>query len=206
MPGFVVRGINGDFGGQVGVRQLGATEEYLYTYTWEIFELFETREDLLINAKDITTPTFTVGIENQQGASLEYKFAKSVSYDDVKVTFYDTVGLIRILKGWRERVWTANDGLKLAERYKRNSRIYVYPPTWDLNDGESWRLIGSWPSVIRHGELTYTSSDVKVVEVTVTYDWAEETQGDGPGQGNPNLVINVGNRTAPPGINPAGLV
>jgi len=33
-------------------------------------------------------------------------------------------------------------------------------------------LVGSWPSVIRHGDLTYTSSDVKIVEVTLTYDFA----------------------------------
>lgn len=179
MPGFAV---NGNFGGQVGTRQAGATEEYLYTYTWEIFQLFETREQLLVHAKDITTPTFTVGVETQQGASLEYKFAKNVSYDDVKVTFYDTVGMMRLLKGWRQRVWTATDGLKVAERYKRNSRLYAYPPNWDLDKGESWYLKGSWPSVIRHGELTYTSSDVKIVEVTVTYDWAEEYLGEGPGE------------------------
>jgi hypothetical protein len=180
MPGFAV---DGNFGGNVGTRRTrdvgGSTQEYLYTYTWEIFELFGTDERLLVNAKDATTPTFSVGIETQQGASLEYKFAKSVSYDDVKVSFYDAVGMIRIFKAWRERVWTAEDGLKVADRYKRNSRLDVYPPTWDIADGVSWKLTGSWPSVIRHGELTYTSSDVKLVEITVTYDWAEEFQGVG---------------------------
>jgi hypothetical protein len=201
MPGFAV---GQNFGGMAGMRTATATQEYLYTYTWEIFELFETQEPLLVHAKELTTPTFSVGIEMQQGASLEYKFAKSVSYDDVKVTFYDTVGLIRILKGWRQRVWTAAEGLKLAERYKRNSRLLIYPPTWEEDKATNWKLIGSWPSVIRHGELTYTSSDVKIVEVTVTYDWAEEEQGwEGTG---PDLAINYGNPTAPPGINPAGLV
>jgi hypothetical protein len=174
MPGFAVNGVNGNFGGQAGAGAgVAATQEYVYTYSWEIFQLFENFDNLLINAKDITTPTFSVGIETQQGASLEYKFAKSVSYDDVKVTFYDVVGFIGIFKEWRESVWTNQDGLKVASDYKKRSSLGVYPPDWDRNKGEIWSLTGSWPSVIRHGELTYTSSDVKVVEITVTYDYAE---------------------------------
>jgi hypothetical protein len=178
MPGFVVRGVDGvDFGGQVGERQLEATDEYYYSYTWEIFELFTPNyshdQHVFIKAKNITLPTFSVGIETNQGASLEYKFAKNVSYDDVKVTFYDAVGTIDILKDWRKRVWTSAEGLKIAEDYKRMSEIDVYTPTWDEDERVKWKLTGSWPSVIRHGELTYTSSDVKIVEVTVTYDFAE---------------------------------
>ena len=171
MPGFQVMGV----GGYAGLtRGPSSFQEYMYSYTWEIFQLFGETGRLLVNAKDVTPPTFTVSIENNQGASLEYKFAKSVSFDDVKVTFYDVVGLIKTIKQWREMVWTQGSGLKLAEDYKKESRINVFPPTWDLQSGYGWILKGSWPSVIRHGDLTYTSSDVKVVEVTVTYDWAEE--------------------------------
>jgi len=182
MPGFVVRGVDGgDFGGQVGERQLGATEEYYYSYTWEIFDLFtpNRRHDrhVFVKARDITLPTFSVGIETQQGASLEYKFAKNVSYDDVKVTFYDAVGTIDLLKEWRERVWTTDEGLKVAEDYKRISELDVHTPRWDEENRVKWKLTGSWPSSIRHGELTYTSSDVKIVEVTVTYDFAESQRG-----------------------------
>ncbi len=41
----------------------------------------------------------------------------------------------------------------------------------------AYDLVGSWPSVIRHGDLTYTSSDVKIVEVTLTYDFAVARSG-----------------------------
>jgi hypothetical protein len=163
-------------GGQAGsMRGPSSFQEYLHNYTWEVFQLFGDSQTLLVNAKDITPPAFTVDIENQQGSALRYKFAKSVSYDDVKIVFYDVVGLIKIVKRWRETVWTPGTGLKLANDYKKESRINIYSPTWEPKDGYSWILKGSWPSVIRHGDLTYTSSDVKVVEVTVTYDWAEET-------------------------------
>ena len=40
----------------------------------------------------------------------------------------------------------------------------------------NWFLYNSWPSQIRSGELTYTNSDIKIVEVTVAYDWASGSQ------------------------------
>ena len=36
-----------------------------------------------------------------------------------------------------------------------------------------WVLEGSWPQTIRDGDLSYTRSEVKIVEVVVVYDWAE---------------------------------
>jgi hypothetical protein len=175
MPGFRV---NGDFGGaekNAGTAGPPSTREYFYSYTWQVLELLGDFEYLMITTiKDATLPTFTVNQENQQGASLDYKFAKSVTYDDVKISFYDTVGLLDKLKTWRRSVWTSQDGIKTASEYKKRSRINVYTPEWKINKQQSFVLYGSWPSVIRHGQLTYTNSDVKIVEVTITYDWAEE--------------------------------
>jgi len=178
MPGFRVNGYSGTFGGaEKSATTAGppATREYYYSYTWQIVELVGNFEYLMITSvKDVTLPTFTVATENVQGASLDYKYAKSVSYDDVKVTFYDTEGLLPILKAWKESVWTPDQGLKVANEYKKTSKINAFTPQWDKDTTQSFTLIGSWPSLIRHGELTYTNSDVKVVQVTITYDWAEE--------------------------------
>lgn len=178
MPGFRVNGVDGTFGGaekQAATAGPPATREYHYSYTWQVLELVGDYEYMMITTiKDITLPTFTVTIESQQGASLEYKFAKSVSYDDVKVTFYDTVGLLSKIRDWRKTVWTPQEGLKVANDYKKRSRINVFTPEWSSNKQQNFILYGSWPSVIRHGQLTYTQSDVKLVEVTIAYDWAEE--------------------------------
>lgn len=179
MPGFIVRGgVDGQFGGVDNDVAVRSTEEYIYNYTWQIVDLFGTSasDSAIINAKHATLPTFTVGIEKVQGASLEYKFAKNVTWDDVKVTFYDSVGLLKVLIEWRKSVWTAQRGLAMAEEYKKDSRIEVLGPNWDPDKSNTWHLHGSWPSVIRHGDLTYTNSDVKVVEVNVTYDFADEVE------------------------------
>lgn len=178
MPGFQVRTPGGTTGGQVGIGGPSAARtEYFYTYTWEIFQLFEDNiqaGSALVHLKDLTLPTFTTNTDSYTGASLDYKWAKSVTWDDVKVVWYDTKGLIDVIRGWRSTVWTPEGGLGVGSDYKKVSLIDVHLPTWEEDDKVSWRLINSWPKIIKHGELTYTNSDVKLVEVTIAYDWAEE--------------------------------
>ncbi len=175
MPGFRIPSAEG------GHRMASTSRrEYYYNYFWEIIKLFEDTDNWneaspLIALQDATLPTFTVNKETYQGASLEYKFAKSVTWEDIKVTWYDNAGLFPIMKQWRGNVWSPECGLSDANHYKRESRMEYYLPTGERNC--RWVLINSWPSQIRHGDLTYTTSNVKLVEVTITYDWGKEFQG-----------------------------
>ena len=166
MPGFKV--------GFESVEGIDAKTEFYYTYTWEVPLILgsTTKRNELIILRECTTPTFTVNKESYTGASLEYKFAKSVAWEDVKLTWYDTKGLIDRIRDWRRTVWTASEGLKTAKEYKKNSQISCFLP--DSTGVFGWILRNSWPSSIRNGELTYTNSDIKVVEVTLSYDWADE--------------------------------
>jgi hypothetical protein len=178
MPGFQVTSPNGAFGGQAGIGGPSSNRtEYFYTYTWEIFNLFGNNVEVnsaLIHLRDLTLPTFTANTDSYTASSLEYKWAKSVVWEDIKVSWYDTKGLLAIVKNWRQTVWTPTEGLKVGGDYKRMSELDVHLPTWNDLDRIRWRLYNSWPKVIKHGELTYTNSDVKLVEVTIAYDWAEE--------------------------------
>lgn len=172
MPGFLV---DGNWGTPHRT-SAESRREYYYNYTWDLTSVFEIYSPSslpqLVCLKEMGTPTFTVNKEHYQGASLEYKFAKSVVWDDIKVTWYDTVGLLSIVRQWRQSVWTPEQGLKQANEYKKTTLINSFLPTGQSE--QSWRLINSWPSQIRHGDLTYTSSEVKLVEVAITYDWADE--------------------------------
>lgn len=169
MPGFQVQGL--------GDPAVSSRVEYYYSYTWSVPHIIgkDGTSLPLIMLKDATTPTFTANKENYIASSLEYKYAKSVTWEDIKLTWYDTVGLINVLKDWRRSVWTPEGGLKPASEYKRDTILECLLPT--NNSPFGWKLLGSWPSQIRSGELTYTNSEVKLVEVTVTYDWAEECLG-----------------------------
>ena len=175
MPGFVVQGMGGAIGAGVGVN---SRRQYYYNYFWEIDNLFGTSflsNEALIGLKDASLPTFTVNKETYVGSSLEYKFAKSIIWEDIKVAWYDSDGLLSSMRDWRKMVWKPESGLQMANDYKKRSRIQHFLPTGKKVN--TWTLYNSWPSQIRNGELTYTSSEVKLVEVTVTYDWAEETVG-----------------------------
>lgn len=179
MPGFSVPYKDSSFGGH-GKSVDSNRTEYYYSYTWQIFQLVpqltghtEQTDMALINVRDVSLPTFTANQDTYTGSSLEYKWAKSVTWDDIKISWYDTVGLAEVMGKWRDSVWNPANGLQVASEYKKRSQIDVYLPTG--YDVITWCLIGSWPKVIRQGELTYTNSDAKLVEVTVAYDWAENT-------------------------------
>lgn len=180
MPGFVIPATGfAPVGGNSP--QAWGRREFYYTYSWEIFDLFEESSSTpydtsspLIYLKDLTLPTFTANTDSYVGSSLEYKWAKSVVWEDVKVVWYDTKGLIDKIRAWRQRVWTPEGGLQVGSVYKKRSQLDVHLPTWEDDDSVRWLLVNSWPKIIKHGELTYTNSDVKLVEVVIAYDWAEE--------------------------------
>lgn len=195
MPGFVVGNDGLAIGGH-GDHSPSASNEYYYSYTWEITGLLYDSErssdnsrtanahnrsegrNILVNVKELTLPTFTVNKEMVQGNSLEYKYAKSVHWEDIRITWYDVKGLIGIIKTWRESVWHHDDGIRSATKYKRDSIVAQFLPH-DYDSRISYYCHNSWPSMIKYGDLTYTQSDVKVVEISLTYDWAEEQIGDG---------------------------
>lgn len=164
MPGFRVNNLGKD---------ANANPIPYYKYTWEIDNLFgDVMDGALIYLKEASTPSWSIDKEEVMGASLKYKFAKSIVFEDVKVSWYDTDGLADTIKSWRQRVWTPQDGFKNPSEYKRNS--IIRPLTFDLSGNVAWTLYNSWPQSVKTGDLTYTDSDVKLVEVTVCYDWAEE--------------------------------
>ena len=180
MPGFNVSGLGGgDF--QSG---RSAAIKPVYNYTWDIDSLFEEYPSNVnrILAKDATLPVFTIGKETVDGSSLVYKYAGMVTWEDIRITFYDVViagdspgspqlKTSTVLKNWREKVWSSKTGLKSLTDYKKDSKSVTYTLDWAVKS--IWTLHGSWPSTVKEGDLTYTSTEIKVVEVTISYDWAE---------------------------------
>ena len=172
MPGFTVD-VNAGAG-------LSNDIKPFYSYTWELDSLFEDLSAATIYAKDCVLPTFSASREEVDGASVVYKFASMVNWEDVRLTFYDIShnGILMAdrLKAWRNRVWTPETGLGFADNYKKQSIINVF--NLDISEGYKWTLYGSWPQSIRDGDLTYTRTEVKLVEVVVAYDWAEISAGE----------------------------
>ena len=149
--------------------------KFLYNYFWEVPMIFNTmaaKVDSLIYLKDVTLPSITFEKETYTAASLQYKYASGVVYDDISMTFYDTKDLLSSIIEWRSNIWTQASGLKTASEYKKNCNIFVYTPDGELC--QNFKIYGSWPSSIKYGSLTYTTSDLKYVDLSITYDWMEE--------------------------------
>lgn len=171
-----------------------------YTYTWELDNVFSqlrdgasANEPPLIYVRECTLPTFAVEREDYESPSIIYKFAAQANWEDIRLTFYDIPNpdggkkMADILKIWREAVWSPEGGIKLSEKNTGQERGYKGDTTIKVFNADNtvtytWRLKGSWPQSIKEGELTYTDSDAKIVEVIVVYDWAEldEDPGQSP--------------------------
>lgn len=184
MPGF---NVPSPFEGTIGETDIEAANEIrpFTTYTWRIPFLFGEPikgDSPIIFVKDATTPSFNAKRKEIQGSSLIYKYADSIIWDDIRLSFYDITSHYKksvssILEGWRKKVWDETNGIGTAGGvsskvggYKLDSQIDCY--TYDDVLKERWTLKGSWPQSIRYGDLTYTESNVKLVEVVVTYDYA----------------------------------
>lgn len=149
----------------------------IYTYTWDVESFlgenfnsgkFQTE----VYLKDVNLPDITFEEEKVKGSSLSYKFAKEPSWSDVKITFYDTDGLLDVLHQMRSKIWNQKEGIRPAVEYKRDTRIIQYLAD-DITPAFTWVMYGSWLKGISSSQLTYTSSDMHNVIITISYDWAE---------------------------------
>lgn len=177
MPGFTA---NGGFGGHTYVKDgmvaggTPANVNFYYNYTWEVGVIMNDVVGLNKTAvvlKDCALPEVTIDKETYKGSFMEYKYAKGVSFTDVRLSFYDSYGLLDKIKTWMGSIYNDVDGLNLAANYKSDSSIWVSLPHGGAATRQMYYLYGSWPTAVKYGDLTYTSSEVKIVDLTLTYDY-----------------------------------
>lgn len=180
MPGFIV---NGDRDTQLsnGLNPLPSNLDYYYTYTWSIPIIFG-ESKYIASLRDVTLPVVTINKESGKGAGFDYQYAASASYSDVQLTWYDCEGFFNALITWRKSAFDpVTTGIKEAASYKKDTTINSYISDYSSNGNiasreyQQYKLVNSWPSTIKYGDLSYTVSEVKMVSVTVTYDWCEES-------------------------------
>lgn len=156
------------------------TNEPLRAHRWIIQKLGNTfvgdATKLLFVAQSFTPPNRTIEPREIQGGQLVYKFAEKVNWDDVVVSFYDVRDMLPKLEEWHDTVYTNEDGIKVHSSgggYKQES-IFTLLSGQGIPVREH-KLHGSWPKRIEHAEMSYTSSELKLVTVTIAYDWSEDS-------------------------------
>ena len=182
MPGFIIGDTKSDQAKRpIGFNLNTVTDEYYTNFFWDVSNIVGTfiknqagPSKSLLALKECKLPTFTVEEEKVLGSSVEYKFAKKVNWDDISVTWYDNFGLLNVMKTWMNSVFTLTRGIALASSYKKETKILVYTPS--NSSRQTYTLNQSWPKSIKFGDLSYTSSDIKMVEATISYDYAVYTE------------------------------
>lgn len=164
-------------------RRADKNVELYPSYTWDISELFVgprssniyQRLGRLVLLKDCKLPSVTFTKEKAKGASIEYNYAKEATYNDVKVVFWDTFGLFDLMSVWEQSVWSPETGLRTADVYKKDTIITKYLEDTDdsgtVKGAIDYKLVGSWPSSIDEGQLSYDDDSIRVVTMTITYDY-----------------------------------
>jgi hypothetical protein len=197
MPGFNISGAG--TGADIAKDWPSNREDIARIHRFAIEKLgpIEEKDAKLLNfVKSISLPTVDFEIEEVKGAAINYKFAKTVLYGDVVVTFYDITGVLEKLVKWQSQVYNPDGGLGYSSPdtgYKQESRIIV-------TDGDGFELynikmFGSWPKQIQHADLTYESSDLKIVEITLACDYILHADFDAKTQPEPSKD------STPPGVN-----
>lgn len=172
MPGFKIA----DYGGEAL-----STIETLRPHRWRIIQLGPiTAQDFLLTAKELTLPQWKVEQLTVLGAVLNYKYAKNIKWDDISLTFYDTQKLASEIEKWKSLVNTDDKGILV-----HGSGGYKKECEFDELDGQGTsvrniKLFGAWPSSINYGKLSYQNSELKSVELSITYDYARITPKEPP--------------------------
>jgi hypothetical protein len=150
------------------------TIETLRQHRWIIRKLGPIGRESLIVAKEVTLPELRLERQEILGGLIWYKYAKAVKYEDAQVIFYDTGKFLQEIQAWQDKVYKLDTGIGShvpGKGYKLDSQF-------DLLDGSgntvnSYTFKNSWPALIAQGKLSYTDSEIKVVTITLAYDWVE---------------------------------
>lgn len=188
MPGFRIQDIGSNF------MSANPDSRYYTSYTWELLSLFTPSDSSgsqayynlsnspILNLRTCTLPQVTFERIAAEGGTVKYKFAGKPTFEDIRLSWYDSFGLAPRFKEWVESVYTRTDGVKVPSSYKKNSTIRKYlPDRPDSNSGNQqnsnnppeaveYQLFGSWPLAYKESELTYLEASIKSIELTVSYD------------------------------------
>lgn len=122
-------------------------------------------------AQNVMIPELSFEEEKILGGSIEYKIAKKASWGDVTVKFYDVYGLYQSYREWQQLIWTPETGIGKASDYKGRVHINMLDGSGTVK--QQYTLRGAYPKRISHGELSYTNSDLKILTIVFSYDFAD---------------------------------
>jgi hypothetical protein len=96
-----------------------------------------------------------------------YKFGKQLGYTDLKLTFYVPKDLLFKLEEILTKVGDNINGIGDFDKYVGTITIIMQYQDQDFK----LTFVNSWISNISYGQLSYGSSELKSITVTVKFSW-----------------------------------
>jgi hypothetical protein len=153
------------------------------SFSWEVPQIFGDHSGYPVKGthvfmlKTATLPSLSYGkIEAKGGGTTTYKFAGAPIYEDITISWYDSIGMVETIKTWMENVLRNDGGMNAPDQYKKTTTLKRFladrpASQTEIDESVEYLLYGSWPSVLKESDLTYTESTIKTVQLTITYDY-----------------------------------
>lgn len=130
-------------------------------------------ENGFISVKEIVVPDETYEQLKINTSSAQYNFAKKVTFSDLKLSFYANKMLRKELINLKKKVWTPDTGIGDYGEYKDTVKII-------MTDGSGAQVCAfsyknAAISMLLWGTLSYTSSEIKSVTVSISFDYVESS-------------------------------
>ena len=129
---------------------------------------------LRIAVSSSSVPHFSQDAIEVKRGNNTLKYAGTPKFDSHTVKFYDYIGADakEILMAWQAKSYnTTTQKVGIASDYKKDCYLKEYTPDWQLV--RSWILHGCWIGAIQEDEYDSDSNNVKKINCTINYDWAE---------------------------------
>jgi hypothetical protein len=129
--------------------------------------------NLTLTVDSFALPTYgNAPIELGYGNS-RVKVAGQTMFSDTSLEIRDVIGADteNLIQTWQNMVYNPKtDRIGWASDYKVTGTVYEYSPDWSV--ARTWSLLGCWPSQVTYGQLSYESSDKKLIQVSISFDKA----------------------------------
>ena len=128
---------------------------------------------LELAVKTSSVPQFTIGKLTINRGNSQAHFAGKPEFKDGQISVHDYIGAHtkEILLAWQRQAYNVHtQKIGLAKDYKRTATLYELTP--DFQIVRTWKLFGCWISDISDPNYDAESSDVRVMDATIVYDYA----------------------------------
>lgn len=132
-------------------------------------------KDYLNQVKDITLPDKEIDELSIKTPGTTYKFPKQANYSDLKIKFYSNSSFLSKVQSISENVHSISEGVGDYNKHMDLVAISIFGTGNVARDRQliKYRYFNSWISSITHGDLSYSSNDIKIITVNVKFSYYE---------------------------------